>query len=135
MNITITLTPAQVEAVALMGKNDKIAENIAASAAARIKGDIIRYRNGNVLPAHRVGEADHKISTTNAKTRVMKTVFYKGGLKFGAIKAYAMAKPYLPKEITEQVFINNAMAEVDLVIALLDATDSPEENEDDETAE
>lgn len=131
MQITIELTQAQQDAVAVMGKADKITDIAQASFSSRLKGDLLRYRNGNQLPESRYSEATHTVR--NAKTG--KVVYYKGGLKEAAVAGYNMAKKFLPATVTEATFVNDALAEVDAIIALIDVADTKDAGEENEAGE
>jgi hypothetical protein len=115
MNITIELNPAQVAALEVMGSNDDVAALATNALASRIKGKIDNYRNGNRLPFERKSEATHTLIKNG------KTIYYKGGLKETATQAFQMAKAFLPKDITQAMFVNAQLAEVDAIISTLSA--------------
>ena len=128
--LTVELSSTQVAAFAILNKTGKEMEMLEAAFNARLKGDLLRAMNGNIVTGSRLGEATHTIKRVS-KAGVPTWTSYKGGMRADAAAAYRMARAFLPVDMTEAKFVALNIANISLIISNIEAKDSVSPSDED----
>ena len=128
--LTVQLSSTQVAAFAILNKTGKEMEMLEAAFNARLKGELLRAMNGNIVTGARLGEATHTIKRVS-KAGVPTWTSYKGGMRADAAAAYRMAKAFLPADMTEAKFVALNIANISLIISNIEVKDNASASDED----